>query len=452
MKKLLALVLSVALVTVSLAGCGKQAETSPTLEVASTSASTSTTDTASDKGIKANLRILYPGTTDLEKEIATDITNELKKTYPDISLEFIYLSWADIEKKLAVMIQSKDYPDIMQIQDIVNPVAMNALEPLDSYLEKSTLYEKNMFSSVGLESKSANGKLYAMPMALIPYSHVVNTELFKAANIDPKSMKSWDDVINAAKTISKDGVSGFAMANGGEGRFTFRDFMMISLSNGFTPNDTSDGTKSKYVETLSFIKNLSPYMPKSQSTWLYPELFKAWEAGTVGMMHTGAYFTANVISHGKQAMTRTEIVPMPKGPSSDKQTIMVGSNGYAMIAGSTQKEAAWKFIEVALSEPILGKLTGSLNVPAVNYLSDDVLLKYAKLAYGDDVGAQHIALVKEFQAAANTMGVPMPAILGQSAMEKVVQGAIVKLVSTSMTPEQAYDEIKKGIDAVKAQQ
>jgi ABC-type glycerol-3-phosphate transport system substrate-binding protein len=446
MKKIVAVFLSVALLALSFAGCGKQENTSDASQTASVSAS------SSDKDIKANLRILYPGTTDLEKEIASDITNQLKQTYPNISTEFIYLSWADLEKKLAVMIQSGDYPDIMQVQDIVNPVAMNALEPLDSYLEKSTLYDKSMFSTVGIESKSVNGKLYAMPMALIPYSHVVNTDLFKKANIDPKSMKSWDDVTAAAKAINKDGVSGYAMANGGEGRFTFRDFMMISLSNGFTPDDTSDATKSKYIETLSFIQKLSPYMPKSQSTWLYPELFKAWEAGTVGMMHTGAYFTANVISHGKEAMKRTEIVPMPAGPSSDKQTIMVGSNGYSIIAGSTQKEAAWKFIEVALSEPILGKLCGSLNVPAVNYLPDDTLLKYAKIAYGDDVGEQHIALVKEFQAAADKYGVPMPSILGQSAMEKVVQGAIVKMINNSMTPEQAYDEIKKGIDEVKAQQ
>lgn len=444
MKKLAAICLSVALLTTSLVGCGSQPSTS------ASSQQTSTTTSHADKDIKAKLRILYPGTTALEKEVASDITKELQKKYPNISTEYIYLSWTDIEKKLAVMIQSNDFPDVMQVQDIVNPVAMNALEPLDSYLANSTTYKKSMFSEVGLKSKTSNGKLYAMPMSLIPYSHVVNTDLFKQANIDPKSMKSWNDVLTAAKAINKDGVSGYAMANGGEGRFTFRDFMMISLSNGFTPDDTSDGTKSKYIETLNFIKNLSAYMPKSQSTWLYPELFKAWEAGTVGMMHSGAYFTANVISNGKKAMKRTEIIPMPIGPSSNKQTIMVGSNGYAMIAGSTQKEAAWKFIEVALSEPILGKLCGSLNVPAVNYLSDDTLLKYAKIAYGDEVGAEHIALVKQFQAAADKYGVPMPSILGQSSMEKVVQGAIVKMIAGSETPDQAYAEIKKGIDAVKA--
>ncbi|MHB8063946.1 MAG: extracellular solute-binding protein [Ruminiclostridium sp.] len=161
MKKLVAVFLSVALVAISFAGCGKQEDTSPSSQAASTSASQSDKD--SDKDIKANLRILYPGTTDLEKEIASDISKQLKETYPNINAEFIYLSWADIEKKLAVMIQAKDYPDLMQIQDIVNPVAMNALEPLDSYLEKSTLYKKSMFSAVGINSKSSDGKLYAMP-------------------------------------------------------------------------------------------------------------------------------------------------------------------------------------------------------------------------------------------------------------------------------------------------
>lgn len=402
--------------------------------------------------LTANLRVLYPGTTDLEKEIAADIQAALKEKYPGINVEYIFLSWADIETKLAAMIASGDYPDVMQVQDVVNPVAMGALEPIQSYIESSETLKMDMFSQVGLTKNTVDGKLYAVPMSLIPYSHVVNTELFAKINVDPTAMKTWDDVKAAVAAMSTDGVNGYAMANGGEGRFTFRDFMMISLSNGITPNDTSEESKQAYIETLQFIKDLSAYMPKSQSTWLYPELFKAWEAGTVGMMHTGTYFTGNVVSHGIQAMSRTKAVPMPAGPSAEKPAMMVGTNGYAMIAGSTQKEAAWAFIETAMSEPILGKLAGSMNVSAVNYVSDETLVKYADIAYskyGEGVGAAHIALMKEFQANADAYGVPMPAILGQPSMEKVVQGALVKLIDGDITVEQAYDEIKKGINEVK---
>lgn len=408
---------------------------------------------AGESELTANLRVLYPGTSDLEKEIAEDIRAALKETHPGIEIEFIFLAWADIETKLATMIASGDYPDVMQIQDVINPVSMGALEPIQPYIEASDTLAMDMFSPVGLEKNMVDDTLYAVPMTIIPYSHIVNTELFEQVGIDPESMKTWDDVRAAVAAIGEiDGVNGYAMANGGEGRFTFRDFMMISLSNGFTPDDTSDETKAAYIETLQFIADMSPYMPATQSTWLYPELFKAWEAGTVGMMHTGTYFTGNVVAHGVEAMTRTKAIPMPAGPSSDTSAMMVGSCAYAMISGSEQKEAAWAFIEAAMSEPVLGKLAGSMNVSAVNYISDETLIKYADVAYesyGPEVGAEHVALMNEFKAAADVYGVPMPAILGQPSMEKVVQGTLVKLTNGEITAEQAYDEIKTGIDEVK---
>lgn len=402
-----------------------------------------------DGAIKANIRVLYPGTTDVEKNWATEVTKKLHKTQPGINVEYIFLSWTDLEKKMTIMVQSHDYPDLMQIQDITNPVAMNALEPLDSYLGGKV--KKDQFVPAALDNMVSGGKLYAIPLLMIPYAHVVNTDLLTKAGMKPDDLKSWDDVVNAAKKITATGANGYAMANGGDGRFTFRDFEMIALSDGFTPDDTSDQTKAKYLETLKLISQMSSSMPKSQSTWQYPELFKAWEAGTTGIMHTGSYFTANVIANGTKSMDRTQVVPFPKGPSGSKQTIMVGAVGYSIMAGSKNKEAAWKFIESAMDADVLAKLAGSINAPAVTYIPDDALLQNAKAAYGDDVGAKHIKLVKEFQKAAQEYGVRQPSILGQSAMAKVLQSAIVNMTNGELTPEQAYDQIKSGIEHVKEQ-
>ena len=315
-------------------------------------------------------------------------------------------------------------------------------------------YTMDNFSTVGQEKFSVDGTLYAVPMTLIPYSHIVNTELFEKVGIDPASMKTWDDVVAAAKAISElgDDYYGFAMANGGEGRFAFRDFMMITLTNGFTPDDISEETKPAYLEALQFIADLAPYMPASQSTWLYPDLFKAWESGKVGIMHTGTYFTGNVVDHGVASLDRTAVNPLPAGPSAEKTAMMVGSCGYAMFAGSSQKDAAWAFIETAISPDILGKLAGSMNVSAVDYLSEETLVEWATKAdesHGADIGSKHIALMSQFQEKANEYGVPMPTILGQSAMEKVVQGAIVKLTNNQCTVEEAYEEIRSGIQEVK---
>lgn len=406
-----------------------------------------------DAELTGDLRILYPGTSDLEKEVALDMEETMKELYPNVSVEFMYLVWADIETKLAVMVQSGDYPDAMQIQDVVNPVAMGALEPIQSYIEASDSMKMDDFVQVALEANSVDDVLYAVPMSLIVYSHIVDNNVFADAGYDPAEIKDWTALKEALLKIGEgEGKYGYAMANGGEGRFTFRDFEMITLSNGFTPDDTSEETKPAYLEALQLIADLSPVMPESQSTWLYPELFKAWETGDVAMMHTGSYYTANAVAHGVNSMDFTSIMPMPAGPSNDSPVLMVGTNGYAMIAGSQYKDATWAFIEVAMSEPILGKLCGSLNAPAVTYLSDEVLAKYADIAYGsygEGVGEKHIRLVKEFQTAASEYGVPMPAILGQVSMQKPIQEAIIKLNNGECSVEEAYEIIKTGIDEIK---
>ena len=111
---------------------------------------------------------------------------------------------------------------------------------------------------MGLEYKTYDGVLYGVPHVLCTYAHIYNKDLCDAAGVDPTTFKSWDDVLNAVKATSGDGVYGYAMANGGEGRFSFRDLEMVALSNGFQPDDTSDATKPKYIETLQLFADMAP--------------------------------------------------------------------------------------------------------------------------------------------------------------------------------------------------
>ncbi len=448
-KRILPLFLAVIMAVTMFAGCGQQA--APTQDqqatTVETSAAAETTEPAPEE-ISANLRFLWPGTSEAEKKISENIKAEVSKQYPKVNIEFISLVWADIEKKLTVMVNTKDYPDLMQIQDVTNPVAMDALEPLDGYLNDKVKAED--YIKATLDYMTIDGKLYAIPGTAVIYAHAMNTELLGNAGYKPEDLKSWDDVRAAVKAMSKDGKSGYSMANGGTGRFTFRDLMMVSLANGITPDDTSDASKAKYLEVLNLFNDMADSMPKSQVTWLYPELYKAWEANSVGIIHTGAYYSANVITHGTTNFARTVMMPFPKGPSADKQQVMVGSAGISIIKGSTQKEAAWKVVEIIMSPAILGEWAGNLGVSAKKTITSADTDPHVKAAY-PTVADEHQRLIAEFQKAADTYGVPMPKILGQPQMEIVVQGAMVKMLDKKITPEQAYDEIKKGIDNVKAE-
>ncbi|TCL74151.1 ABC-type glycerol-3-phosphate transport system substrate-binding protein [Hydrogenispora ethanolica] len=397
--------------------------------------------------ISANLRILYPGTSEVEKAWAESLKKAVSQKYPNIKIEYIFLNWSDIEKKLAVMVASGDYPDMMNVQDVINPVAMNALEPLDEYLKKSSIKISD-YSPAYLEYSKVNGKLYSIPLLGIVYAHIINTDLLKSAGYKMSDLKSWDAVKAAVKAMSKNGKYGYAMANGGTGRFSFRDFMMLCLSNDVTPDDISDASKAKYIEVLKLVGDLSPYMPKSQITWLYPELYKAWGAGSVGMMHTGTYFTANAISHSTEIIGKTRAFVFPHGPSASKPRAMVANAGFAMIKGSKQKEAAWKVMEVLNSKQLAARLGGAINLPASTKADKKVLNEVAKQTYPQSYQG-HLTVLKDFSEIAKKYGVPQPRIYGQPQMELVVQGALVRLTNGELTPAAAYDEIRKGIQRVK---
>jgi ABC-type glycerol-3-phosphate transport system substrate-binding protein len=396
---------------------------------------------------KADLRILWPGTSAVEKELAFNIQEKVKAEYPGINIEYIFLNWSDIEKKLAIMINAGDYPDLMQIQDATNPVAMDALEPLGGYLTDKI--NEDMFVGASWNCMKVDDVVYGIPALAILYSHVANTDLLKEVGYNVSDLKTWDDVIEASHLIKATGKYGYAMANGGTGRFTFRDFMMVCLSNGITPDQVDDAHKKQYLEVLNLFKELSSDMPKSQITWLYPDLFKAWEAGDVGIMHTGSYFTSNVLDHGKKAMDRTVPFVFPTGPSVDKPHMMVGAVGMSIIKGSENKEAAWKVIEIIMTPEILGQWGGALHSCAGTYVDSAILENASKKVY-PEVYKQHTAMIKKWSNLAVEYGIPIPKILGQAQMEVVLQGAMIKMLDGEITVIETYNIIRTGIEKVKA--
>ena len=57
---------------------------------------------------------------------------------------------------------------------------------------------------------------------------------------------------------------------------------------------------------------------------------------------------------------------------------------------------------------------------------------------------------KEFKEINQNYGITAPIITNQPSMEKVVQGAMVKLTNGQIDVETCYNEIKQGIDDIKA--
>jgi len=58
---------------------------------------------------KITIRFVYCGTSEPEKAWSAEYKKDLEKRYPHISIEYIYIPWAEQEKKIAIMTQAGDY-------------------------------------------------------------------------------------------------------------------------------------------------------------------------------------------------------------------------------------------------------------------------------------------------------------------------------------------------------
>jgi multiple sugar transport system substrate-binding protein len=433
-----------------LAGCsnGGSNEASPAATPSSVPTSTSSSGEEIDwKTVKADIRFVYPGTSESEKLFAETFKNAMKEKYPNVNIEYMYLSWADMEKKISVMISTGDVPDIASTQDVTNFVQMDGLEDLAPYMQRENSTVKlDDFLAGTLDYSSVDGKVYAAPSAANAFNLMVNEKMLNDVGMKIEDLQTWADMEKAAELMTKDGKYGFGYPLG-VARFAFRVPFAAGYSNDILIADTSEQSKAKYIELLNHFQKLEAYQPKAHLTWGYPEMFRAFSNGDVGMIPAGTFFSANVYSINPDIINVSRAIPYPKGPSGSAAKTPVANSGFGIYKGSKNKEVAWRLIEELLSPEFNSTQAAIVNISAKKSTSLDEVIKKAESVYPKAIDG-HKRVIEDFIGIVDKSGVPMDKIIGQPEMETVVQDIMVKLLTNKMDAEEAYNAIKKGIDPI----
>mgnify|MGYP000003188354 FL=1 len=400
-----------------------------------------------DEERTGTLRILYPGTSGIEQAYMEKVKETFQQQYPNVTVEIDYLVWTDLQTKFTVMVQNNDWPDIVTTQDFTSYLAMGVLEELNGYFDETLPLEN--FSKVGLEYTTVDGKIYSVPIGMNNWAHIANAAILEEIGWKAEDITTWDDIVAIAKAAFEKGYYGYTCAGASGGRFLFRDLSMVALSNGFSPDDTSEETRDAYIETLQLFADLAPYMPEAQSTWGYDDQYRLFDEGKVAIMHAGTNYTSVAAPFGLNAINDVIPIGFPKGPSGSQASCMINATALAIPTGCTQKDLAWDFIKCALSPECIDYYIASINMPPLLNHDQESLVAYADEEYFGH-GAEHRALIDKFVALADKCGRMQPKIVGQGPMELVVQAAMIDLLAGIVTPEECYETIKSGIDDIKA--
>ncbi len=200
MRKILALLLAVAMLLVMFAGCSNKKQKNPVNDAGKTEAAS---EEPEKKPSVSSLKVWMPpfGTEDtLDKELWEGVTAPFaEKKGIDIKIEII--PWSNYEEKYLTGITSGAGPDVgyMYMEMISDFIDMGALVPFDEYLTEE---ERDKFYY--LDKGVIKGKQYCLPIVVgNPRILVYNKDILEKAGYQ-EAPETWEDFVEVCKNIETD--------------------------------------------------------------------------------------------------------------------------------------------------------------------------------------------------------------------------------------------------------
>ncbi|MGW0814940.1 ABC transporter substrate-binding protein [Streptomyces viridiviolaceus] len=319
--------------------------------------------------------------TDIWKEVIADF----EKANPDIDVEYVGIASTEYQSKVDTAIQGGGLPDVGGVGAamLAGFSAQGALDPLDNRLTGSSLNGKlneDMIESLKAAG-GGDGRLYSIPTSANNGVLYYRTDLFDKAGL--KAPTTWDAFFEAAQKLTNEDKNEFGYTiRGGAGSIAQALDAMYGQS-GITSFWDSSGEKTtvndpKNVEALekytALYKKATPAADVNND---FTKMVAQWDSGTIGMLnHNLGSYQDHVKALGTEKFRG---IPQPTGPGGKRVQVSNPVDGLGLFKSSKNKEAAWKFIEYALSHEENSKFNESAGqVPANTEAAGDAWITKAE--------------------------------------------------------------------------
>ncbi len=164
--------------------------------------------------------------------VVQDIVDEFNESQDKYEVKTTtQADYTETYEKLQAGIAGNNAPDmaLLDVDKSRNLSEKNLIEDLSSYVEADTDFNADDFLPVFYnQGKDENGKLFALPAYGTTQVLYYNVEAFKNAGIDPESIRTWQDLADAAKKMT----SADGSFIGWEPMWGYANLVDASLSNG----------------------------------------------------------------------------------------------------------------------------------------------------------------------------------------------------------------------------
>lgn len=434
MKKLALFALVAVLLVLSACAAPAAAPAAPAAQSAAPAAS----------GATANLNYMLWGSPD-ELAVWQTIVEDFHTANPDINVKVDVSDWDSYWNKLQTLFAGGSPPDVFAMDGPLYPdwQSRGVLLNLQPYIDANPGFLDTLYPGP-LATYARDDGYYGLPRDFQTIVLFYNKDLFDAAGVAyPTADWTMDDLRTAAKqlTIDKtgDGVpEQFGLAldlwdmelfwseaiwnHGGE-----------ILSPDLTKTLIGEGPARDAWHFISDMVNVDKSVPDPATAAQFGDPFAA---GVAAMTTIGHW----VVPEYAQLPFAWDVAPFPSGPAG--RATSVNSAGFVIAKDSKNPDAAWKFIQYALSQVGQEKLTAlGLALPVVRSVAESpAYLNQASTSIDQKVflDAVEYARVK-------------PSFRGYDEWATVVGDGLVPVWTDEKTIDAALDEIVPAADDVLSQ-
>lgn len=270
-----------------------------------------------------------------------------------IEAEIQVVTWDEYWTLLSAGAQGDSMPDVfwMHSNEAERYMSNGMLLDLTDKIAESDSIDLSKYPEDITELYTYDGKNYAVPKDVDTIALWYNKTLFDEAGIAyPTADWTWDDLYEAAKALTKDGVYGFACSatNNQSGYYN-----TIYDMGGYVIND--DKTASGYddpntIKALQYFEKMiqEGIMPSQQVMSESAEDVLL-GSGTLAMTTQGSWMLS-AFKNNEYIAANCDCVELPKDAATGKRVSIYNGLGWAASAKTKNADAAWQLIEYLGSE------------------------------------------------------------------------------------------------------
>lgn len=334
MKKLLSLALTL-LMVLSLGACGQKS----TPDAPSTSG-------GGDGELSGEITIW---SWDLALAYLSDVGEKFMDEHPGVTIHCEEMGTDQVYNKLTTSLASGvGLPDLVTIEG--EQMGKFGGKFPDKFVDLTDIIDPADFMDIKIAECSVNGRILAYPWDAAPCLMFYRTDMYQNAGVDPASIKTWDDFIEAGIKVqdANPGISMMPMATSRRDHI-FRILMMQQGAFYFDAEGNSCMDSPEAIGAMELVKRMyDAGITVNETSW--DDYVTTIQEGRVASVPDGIWMAGTIRDLSPEDSGKWGVMAMPQYSSTTSGEASNGGSVLAIPSSTQNPELAKAFAEYALTD------------------------------------------------------------------------------------------------------